>query len=81
MCNWFGYLLFISNFFIPVTISESKLEKAKVEAKEVLAKQVKVSLEFQIEQVGVQLSFVSCWGSTILNGFLIPIFSTSSDLC
>lgn len=77
MCNWFGYLLFISNFFIPVTISESKLEKAKVEAKEVLAKQVKVSLEFQIEQVGVQLG----WGSTILNRLLIPIFSTSSDLC
>lgn len=35
--------------------SESKLEQAKLEAKEALAKQVKISLEFEIEKVGASL--------------------------
>ena len=35
-----------------VLVSESNLEKAKLEAKEAVAKQIKVSLDFEIEEVG-----------------------------
>ena len=35
-----------------VLVSESNLEKAKLEAKEAMAKQIKVSLDFEIEEVG-----------------------------
>jgi len=45
----------------PETLSgESKLEQAKLEAKEALAKQVKISLEFEIEKVGASL-FRATW--------------------
>lgn len=47
--------LFILHVLLSSIISESKLEKAKLEAKEALAKQIKVSLEFEIEQVGVSI--------------------------
>ena len=51
-----GFKLYIQSFtircFFFVLVSESNLEKAKVEAKEAMAKQIKVSLDFEIEEVG-----------------------------
>lgn len=40
-----------------LSIRESKVEKAKLVAKEALAKQVKVSLKFEIEEVSVNITF------------------------
>lgn len=49
-CSCFSFLAVI---FVYLFSRESKLEKAKQDAKEVLAKQVKVSLKFEIEEVSV----------------------------
>lgn len=43
--------------FLYLLIRESKVEKAKLVAKEALAKQVKVSLKFEIEEVSVNITF------------------------
>lgn len=54
---------------------ESKLELAKLEAKleanEALAKQVKVSLKFEIEEVGV-ISFLDLQGGAKAFSYIIP---------
>ena len=50
-----GFKLYIQSLMIRcffVLVSESNLEKAKLEGKEAVAKQIKVSLDFEIEQVG-----------------------------
>ena len=50
-----GFKLYIQSFTIRcffVPVSESNLEKAKLEGKEAMAKQIKVSLDFEIEEVG-----------------------------
>lgn len=50
---------------------ESTLEQAKIEAKEALAKQVKVSLKFEIEQVGVIMLLGFLVGARISNIIII----------
>ena len=53
VCAYFHVKLWSFCFFFYLFSRESKVEDAKQVAKEALAKQVKVSLTFEIEEVSV----------------------------